>query len=204
MTARVNLLPGTIAESNAASRQRVFAGLVVLLVIVALAAATFFQRGVLNDAEDELAEAQAELAAAQQEVAELAIYVDLEQRLRETDDLLTSVLADEASLAAILQDVAMVTPPEGAFTSMEVTFDHTDTPSLNVGTFSANAEVLASHAPGVERFLLHLERPAGFRNPYPGGSTIDENDIAEFPVSVQLGPEYRTERYADGLPEELR
>ena len=202
MTARVNLLPGTVRESDAASRQRIYAGVIVLLVIVALVAATFLQRGVLNDAEDELADAEAELAAARQEVAELAIYEDLEQRLLATDDLFTSVLGGEASLAAILQDLALVTPSEGAFTSMQVTFDHDD--PLNVGIFSGNAEVESSHAPGVERFLLQLERAAGFRNVYPGGSTIDEDDIADFPVTVNLGPEYRTERYEDGLPEVLR
>ena len=202
MTARVNLLPGTVRESDAAARQRIYAGVIVLVVVAGLVGAYFWQQAVLQDAEDELAEAQAELAAAQAEVAELAIYEDLEERLAATDDLLTSVLADEASLAGILQDIAIVTPTEGAFTSMQVNFDHDD--PATVGTFSGNAEVLSSHAPGVERFLLQLDRAAGFRNVYPGGSSIDEDDIATFPVTVQLGREYRTERYTDGLPEVLR
>jgi Tfp pilus assembly protein PilN len=202
MTAKVNLLPGTVRESNAASRQRLLAGVIVFVIIAGLAAATFLQRGVLNDAEAELADARTELAAAQQEVAELAIYADLEERLAATDTLLSSVLADEASLAGILQDIALVTPTEGAFTSMQLSFDHAD--PANIGTFTGNAEVLASHAPGVERYLLNLDRAAGFRNVYPGGSAIDEDDIATFPVTVHLGPEYRTERYSDGLPEVLR
>ena len=202
MTARVNLLPGTVRESDAAARQRSYAGVIVLVVVAGLVGAYFWQQAVLQDAEDELAEAQAELAAAQAEVAELAIYEDLEERLAATDDLLTSVLATDTTLAGILQDIALVTPTEGAFTSIQVSFEH-DNPNA-VGTFSGSAEVLSSHAPGVERFLLHLERPAGFRNPYPGGSSIDEDDIATFPVTVQLGREYRTERYTDGLPEVLR
>ena len=202
MTARVNLLPGTVRESDAAARQRIYAGVVVLVVIVVLVGAYFWQQAVLQDAEDERADAQAELAAAQQEVAELIMYEDLADRLEETDALLASVMGDEASLAGILQDIALVTPAEGAFTSMTLSFDH-DEP-LNVGTFSGSAEVESSHAPGVERFLLQLERAAGFRNVFPGGSTIDEDDIADFPVTVNLGPEYRTERYEDGLPEVLR
>lgn len=202
MTARVNLLPGSVRERDAAGRQRIFAGVIVLIVILGLGVATFLQRGILNDAEEELADAEAELVAATAEVNELAMYIDLEERLARTDSLLSSVMADEATLAGILQDVALVTPTSGAFTSMQITFDHED-PML-VGTFAGTAEVLSSHAPGVERFLLQLERAAGFRNVYPGGSTIDENDIAEFPVTISLGPEYRTERYQDGLPEELR
>ena len=202
MTAKVNLLPRATRADADKTRQRGIAIGVVVLVIAALGLATFLQFGVLEDAEQDLADAQAELAAAQAEVAALAEFEDIEQRLAETNDLLTSVLGNEVTLAGILQDVALVTPTEGAFTSMGVTFQHDD-PST-VGTFTGSAEVLSSHAPGVERFLLQLERPAGFRNAFPGGSAIDEDDIATFPVTVQLGPEYRTGRYQDGLPEVLR
>ena len=202
MTAKVNLLPQATRADAGKSRQQGFAVGLVLLVIVALGLATFIQRGVLNDAEEDLAVAQSELAAAQAEVAELAAYADLEARLEETDTLLRTALAEEASLAGILQDLALVTPAEGALRSLAITLGEAE--GAGVGSFSAQAEVLESHAPGVERFLLQLERPAGFRNAFPGGSTIDENDIATFPVTVQLGPEYRTERYQDGLPEVLR
>ena len=201
MTARVNLLPGTVRERDAATKQRVYAGVIVLVVIAGLVGAYFWQQAVLQDAEDELADAQDELLAAQAEVAELSLYEDLEQRLADSDAVLGAALQDEATLAGILQDIALVTPTEGALRSLSVSF-LADEPE--VGSFSATAEVLDSHAPGVERFLLQLDRAAGFRNVYPGGSTIDEDDIAVFPVTVQLGPEYRTERYRDGLPEELR
>lgn len=202
MTAKVNLLPGTIRESNAASRQRSLAVGLVVLVIVALGVATFLQRGVLSEAEEELAVAESELAAARAEVARLAEFADLEQRLADTDALLIASMQDEATLAGLLQDVALVTPPNGAFTDLSVAFEPGD--NGVVGTMSGAAEVESSHAPGVERFLLQLERPAGFRNVFPGSSTIDEDDIAEFSLVVQLGPEYRTERYQDGLPEVAR
>ena len=201
MTARVNLLPGTVRERDAATKQRVYAGVVVLVVVAGLVGAYFWQQAVLQDAEDELAEAQAELAAAQAEVAELAIYEDLEQRLIEADSVLRAAMADEPSLAGVLQDVALVTPAEGALRSLSISLDPQE---VGVGSFTAQVEVLESHAPGTERFLLQLERAAGFRNVFPGASTIDENDIATFPVSVELGHEYRTERYSEGLPEVLR
>ena len=201
MTARVNLLPGTVRESDAAARQRVGAGLVVLVVIVALAAATFIQRGTLSDAEDELVDAESELAAAQAEVAELAEFDDLEGRLADADALLESAMGDDVTLAGILQDIALVVPNEGAFISLAVNIEPE---GAVIGSFSANAEALEQHAPGVERFLLQLERPAGFRGVFPGGSTIDEDDIATFSVVVQLGPEYLTNRYDDGLPEVAR
>ena len=202
MTARVNLLPGTVRERDAANRQRIVAVVVVLVVIAGLAGATLWQRAILNDAEDELAEAQAELAAAQQEVAELAEFEDLEQRLATTDDLLEGSMGRDVSLAGVLQDVAMVVPNDGALTSLAVSFDLDD--EVVIGTLNAGAEVLSAHAPGVERFLLQLERPAGFRNVFPGGSAVDEDDIATFTAVVQLGPEYLTHRYEDGLPEVAR
>ncbi len=202
MSARVNLLPRDGRERTGAGGGRVLALLLVLVVIAGLALATFWQRGVLQDAEDELADARAELSAAQAEVAALSEFEDLRQLLEETDNLLVGAMADEVTLAGLLQDIALVTPPQGAFTSMSINF--TEDGAGNVGTFSGNAEALASHAPGVERFLLQLERSAGFRNVYPGSSTIDEDDIATFSVTVQLGPEYRTDRYSDGLPEGIR
>ena len=201
MTARVNLLPGTVRESDAAARQRVFAGLVVLLIVVVLAAATLFQRGVLNDAEDELAEAEAELAAAQAEVAELSEFHDLEERLARADELIQTTMGQDATLAGVLQDVALVVPDDGAITSLSINFEPD---GVTIGSLNANAESLEAHAPGVERFLLHLERPAGFRGVYPGGSTLDDNDIASFSVVVQLGPEYLTRRYTEGIPEVAR
>ena len=201
MTARVNLLPGTVRESDAAARQRIYAGVIVLVVVAGLVGAYFWQQAVLQDAEDELAEAQAELAAAQAEVAELAIYEDLEERLADSDSLLSASMANEPTLAGVLQDVALVTPVEGALRTLSISFAPED---AGVGSFNATVEVLDSHAPGVERFLLQLERAAGFRNVFPGGSTIDDDDIATFPVTVQLGHEYRTERYSEGLPEVLR
>ena len=201
MTAKVNLLPQTSRADADKTRQRGIAGGLVLLVVVALGVAWFFQQGVLRDAEDELADARAELSAAQAEVAALAEFEDLERLIADTDSLLTATMDGEVTLAGLLQDVALVTPVEGAFTSMNVTFE---AEGGNIGTFTGNAEVESSHAPGVERFLLQLERPAGFRNAFPGGSTIDEDDIANFSVTVQLGPEYLTGRYSGGLPEVAR
>ena len=201
MTARVNLLPGTVRERDAATRQRVVAGAVVVVVIAALAVATLLQRGVLQDAEEELADAEAELADAQAEVAELALYEDLEQRTADADVILSAAMGDEATLAGLLQDIALVTPPEGALRTLSISFEPD---ASGVGSFNAQMEVLDSHAPGAERFLLQLERAVGFRNVFPGASILDENDIATFPVTVQLGHEYRTERYDDGLPEVLR
>ena len=202
MTAKVNLLPQATRADAGKSRQQGFAVGLVLLVIVALGLATFLQRGVLNDAEEELAVAQSELAAAQAEVARLAEFSDLEQLLSDTNDLLIASMQDEATLAGVLQDVALVTPNNGAFT--DLTVDFVTGEGGVVGTMSGAAEVESSHAPGVERFLLQLERPAGFRNVFPGASTIDEDDIAEFSLVVELGPEYRTERYQEGLPEVAR
>lgn len=202
MTARVNLLPQATRADAGKTRQRGIAVGLVLFVIVALGLAWFVQQGVLTTAEDELADAEAELAAAQAEVAALAEFRDLEARLTDTNAVLVGALGDETTLAGVLQDIALVVPSDGAITSLSVTFDPASPPFT--GAFTANAEVLSSHAPGVERFLLQLDRAAGFRNVFPGGSSIDEDDIADFTVSVQLGPEYRTERYADGLPEVAR
>jgi hypothetical protein len=72
-----------------------------------------------------------------------------------------------------------------------------------------NGKSLESHAPGVERFLISLDKVASFVDLHvsPPRSRATRRTPTTGPspsVDGQIGPEVLTGRYDDGLPEELR
>ncbi len=200
MTARVNLLPDTTRREGRQSSQRVLALLIVVVVLAGLALATFWQRGVLHDAEDEFADAQAELAAARAEVAELNLPAELEAREEQDQELISLALSDQVSLAGILQDIAMVIPTGSDIASLNVNFVE-DGDGRSVGVLAASGESVDDLAPGIERLILQFERAVGFRDVFVTSTSVDEEDVTSYSLELNLGPEHRTERYVEGLPE---
>jgi hypothetical protein len=94
-----------------------------------------------------------------------------------------------------------------------------------VGNFNMTGRTLTAHAPGVERVLISLDQVAGFGGLFLNSSTLEglegeevdpedldagldevdtEDRITSFSIDGQIGREARTNRYVDGLPEELR
>ncbi len=213
MTAKVNLLPQTTRDEGRQSTQRIVALGLIVLVIAGLGVAAWLQRGTLSDAEDDLQVAQAELAEAQAAVAALSMPADLEQRLDTDRQLITQALGEQVSVAGILQDVAMVIPPGSDIGTLSITLppaepvaegEEAPPPITNVGSLIATGESLENIAPGIERLMLQFERPAGFRDVFVTSAATDDEDITSYNLELQMGPEHRTERYVDGVPEVAR
>ena len=211
MSVRVNLLPSETAERQAASRQRlaVAGGFVLLLVL--LGGVYLFQVNRVSDARDELAAEQAEVEELEAEVAALAEFEELRQRRGEVQEAIRTTLAGEVGMAGILQDLAAVMPDDAQFDTLSVNIGEealdpaTGRPTL--GAFAANGQTLTSHAPGVERLLLSLDKISAFLDLHVGSSALtdeEDEDIATFNVEGRLGDEVLTGRYLEGLPEELR
>jgi hypothetical protein len=99
------------------------------------------------------------------------------------------------------------------------------TPAGPVGNLNIEGRTLTAHAPGVERVLIALDQVAGFDGLIVNTSELEgtedeelepeeieagldtadtEDRIVSFSVDGQVGPELRTERYVDGVPEVLR
>lgn len=209
MSVRVNLLPQTVAEKQAASRQR--GGLILggVALLAALGAVTFWQNGRIADAEDRRDDQQAVLTALRADEAQLAEFADLQGRVREADELIVAALGDEASFAGILQDVAAVMPSDGQLESLSIVLADVPTVGVDaaaVGTLTAVGKSLNAHAPGLERLLLEFDKVAAFHDLFFTSSVLEdpEQPYPTFSVEAQLGPEIRTERYAEGVPEGLR
>jgi Tfp pilus assembly protein PilN len=210
MSVRVNLLPRETYARQAAARQRGVAGLAGLLLLLLLAGAYWWQTSRVADARDELAAEEQRVTELEAEVAALAEFDELRDRQESSDETIRTTLDGEATFAGILQDLAAVMPGDSQLDSLTVSVggqsvdDTTRQPT--VGSFAATGQTLTSHAPGVERLLLSLDKVASFVDLFVNSSTLDdaEQDIASFSVEGQIGPEVLTGRYQDGLPEELR
>ena len=210
MSVRVNLLPRETHAKQAATRQRLLLAGAGVLLLVLLAGVHLFQLSRVDSARAELAEEEARAAELQDEVAALAEFDDLQERRRQAHETIAVTLGGEMGLAGILQDLAAVMPADAQLDSLNVslgTESHDATTGrATVGTFSATGKTLTSHAPGVERLVLALDKVAPFVDIFVNSSSLDEagEDVATYSVEGQIGPEVLTGRYRDGLPEELR
>jgi Tfp pilus assembly protein PilN len=207
MSVRVNLLPEATKQRDRAGQQRSIAALAGVVLLAGLGGVYLWQSSQVSQAEDQLLAEQARTSHLRGEQAELIAFEELADRRERSDEILISALGDEVSLAGVLQDVAAVMPADTQLETFAVNIPSPSDPETDaVGTLSLTGKTLASHAPGVERVLVSLDKVVSFREAYLNSSTLDEDDgrIATFSLDGQIGSEAETDRYADGLPEEWR
>lgn len=210
MSVRVNLLPRETFARQQARRQQALTGLAGLLLLVILGGVYWFQASRVSDARDELAAEEEVVSELEAEVAALEEFDDLRDRREETEEAIRATLAGEVTFAGILQDLAAVMPSDAQIDTMAISLSDVGTDETTgettIGSMNLTGKTLTSHAPGVERFLLSLNKVVSFVDLHVNSSSLDDADdsIASFSVEGQIGPEVLTGRYADGLPEDVR
>jgi Tfp pilus assembly protein PilN len=204
MSVRVNLLPEATRTKDRAGRQRLAAGAAALAVFLALGAVWWWADAQVSEAEDRLADEQQITAGLRAEEAELVAFRDLAASRERVDDVLVFALADEIAVAGVLQDLAAVLPPDVQLDTLALSLRPPSPERIDVvGTFNLTGQTVSSHAPGVERLLLSLDRVAGFRDLFLTSSVADparDDEVVAFTVDGGLSPLTRTDRYRDGLP----
>ena len=210
MSVRVNLLPEATKQRDRAAQQRSLAALAGVALLAGLGGVYLWQSSQVSQAEELLAIERLETSGLRGDAAELVAFEELADRREQADVTLTTSMASEVSLAGVFQDIAAVMPGDTQIDNVTINITGPpapDGPSANdYGSFNIVGRTLTSHAPGVERLLLSLEKIVSFRELYLNSSTLTEpdEDIAAFSLDGQIGPEAATDRYREGLPEELR
>ena len=207
MSVRVNLLPEATKQRDRASQQRSIAALAGVVLLAGLGGVYLWQSSQVSQAEDQLAAEQLHSSQLRGEQAELVAFQELADRRDRSTEVLQTTMGAEVSLAGILQDVALVMPPDTELETLGVTLTQPEiegTPT--VGTLSVTGRTLTAHAPGVERVLLALDKIVSLKEPYMNSSTLQDTDerVAVFSIDSLIGSEAATRRYVDGLPEERR
>jgi hypothetical protein len=216
---RVNLLPQSSRDRSRAARARTLAGAGALVLLAGLGGLYWLQDSRVSDREAALAAELATVAQLEGEVTQLGEFADLAQRLERAHGLLVATMGDEVSLAAVLQDVAAITPSTTWLESFGVALEDEPTTPLGaarptLGRITTSGVDASSHAPGLERFMLELDKVVAFDNVFFTDSTVvgDEQRVfiggdgaeSEFALELDLGVDARTNRYINGVPEELR
>jgi Tfp pilus assembly protein PilN len=215
---RVNLLPESTRQRDRAARHRGFMIAFFLGLLLVLGLAYWFQLSRVNDREAQLAAEENLVNELQAELAQLSEFQQLQARLELADGIVAAALADEVSFAGTMQDIAAVIPSSTWLETLSVNLE--DVPSVPlgaerpiIGRVTAAGLEANSHAPGLERLLLELDKILSFQNVFFTDSTLvgDERDFvggdgreSTFSVEFDLGSEARTQRYTDGVPEVLR
>jgi Tfp pilus assembly protein PilN len=207
MSVRVNLLPEATKQRGRANQQRLAAALAAGALLLALAGVWWWASNQVRQAEDRLAAEQAVSAGLRAEEAELIAFRDLANRLDEAEEVLVASLSDEVSLAGVLQDLAAVMPEDAQIDTLAINVQGVPDRTDVMGNLVITGRTLTSHAPGVERMLLSLEKITTFGDLFLNSSTLDqeqEDPVANFSLEGAVRAEARTDRYVDGLPGELR
>ena len=205
MSVRVNLLPEATKQRDRAAQQRSLAALAGVALLAGLGGVHLWSSSQLSAAEDVLAAEQARSSELRGEEAELVAFKELADVSERTGEVLRTSLAGEVSLAGLLQDVALVMPSDAQLEALTLTLGTNDELATEVGSFNLTGKTLASHAPGVERMLLSLDKAASLRGLYLNSSTLDDTDarVATFSLDGEIDAVAKTGRYVDGLPKEL-
>jgi Tfp pilus assembly protein PilN len=218
MSVRVNLLPQATKERARVSRQRVTVLGAFLALVGILGVAYWFQVSRVTERETVLAAEQARVEELQGEFADLNEFQQLQQRRDRADGILAAALSEEVSFAGVLQDLAAVTPSSTWLESLNLSL--LDEPSVPlgaersmIGRLTTSGIETQSHAPGLERLLLELDKVVSFGNVFFTNSTIvgderefvgGDGDESTFSLEMDLDLEARTGRYVEGVPEVLR
>ena len=204
MSVRVNLLPEATKQRSRAAQQRL--GLIGAMAALVIGVGTvhLVQVRALDSAEQELLAAEQVRAMLESERDDLGIYANLDARLLAAEQRINTAMASEVSMAGVLQDVALVTPPDTGLTALNIvmTPPNPDVPTRTVGSINIAGQTTTGHAPGVERLLLQFGKIAAFEEAYFNASTVDDDGVANFSVDIGVLPSAKTDRYADGLPQE--
>jgi Tfp pilus assembly protein PilN len=218
MSVRVNLLPEATKQRAHVARQRYAVLGAVLGLAAVLGAAYWVQLSRVSEREAILAAEQSRVDELQGDLAALAEFERLQQRRDQADGIVSVALSREVSLAGVLQDLAAVTPSSTWLESLSLNLQ--DEPSIPLGSdrtiigrFAASGLESQSHAPGLERLLLELDKVMSFDNVFFTNSTIvgderdfvgGEGDETTFSLEMDLDLTARTGRYDAGVPEVLR
>jgi Tfp pilus assembly protein PilN len=207
MSVRVNLLPEATKQRGRANQQRLLAAAAAGVVLLVLGGIWFWASSQVRQAEQQLASEQSLTATLRTEEAELIAFRDLADRRDVATEVLAASLSDEVSLAGVLQDLAAVMPEDAQIDTLAVNLQGVPERADVIGNLVITGRTLTSHAPGVERMLLALEKITTFGELFLNSSTLEEDQedpVANFSLEGAVRAEARTERYVSGLPGELR
>jgi Tfp pilus assembly protein PilN len=197
---RVNLLPPEIRERQLLRRRVGLVTAVGIVLLAGIGALYFLQQLRVNDLRQDLQVQEAENNRLRAEIAELQEFVQLQQELLATQQLIQTLLANEVRWSGVLRDISLVIPGQTWLTTLngQLTAGQEgapqpvapEGPSGLIGQISFNGFGLSHRA--VALWLTRLEDVEGFANPWISASQksqIGQQDVVQFTSTTDLSQE---------------
>jgi Tfp pilus assembly protein PilN len=206
---RVNLLPPEIRERQKIRQRTILIGIVGGAIILLIVAFYFLQTFNLARVNDDLAAQEQRNGQLQAQIGQLQQFGDLQQELKEKQELEASVFRNEVAWSGVLMDVSRVIPSEMVLDSLSSqlsigqegeeaaaapTTPGTAAPGELVGQLSFGGEALGIDT--VTGWLSRLGQVQGWANPYTTGITQTGARTRRytFTTTVDLTKDIFTER----------
>ncbi len=217
---KVNLLPPEIAERQRAKRITRLSLALVAVWIFVLGGVYMLKLSDVAAAAEALDKAQAEVVTLESELATLEPFRQLAEQLDTHNTLLASAMEKEISWARVLNDLSLAFPANASLTSLTASVlaeaeGEAATTTTVGGAPDFGAEVaelgftgysVERYAPGVESVLVDFAQARGFFHSHLAAANeaeIGETEVTDFNGSVELNRRAYTNRYVDGLPQEV-
>ncbi len=197
---RVNLLPPEIRERQRLRRRVGLVTAAGIILLAAIGGLYFLQQLRVNDLRRDLQAQEAENNRLRAEITQLQEFVQLQQELQATQQLIQTLLANEVRWSGVLRDVSLVIPGDTWLTTLngQITVAQEGVaqpvppagPSGLIGQISFNGFGLSHRA--VALWLSRLEDVQGFANPWISVSQktqIGEQDVVQFTSTTDLSQE---------------
>jgi cell division protein FtsB len=212
MSVRVNLLPQEVHTARAGRRATNVTILLVLLFVALLGGLYVLKLQEIQQAEEERDAVQAEVDRLEAEVASLEQFRQLADELEARNAILASAMAREVSYARLLNDMSLAFPANASLRTLQVTAqDPADAPGGvsfgdSVAIIAYNGYSVERYAPGVETVIIEFDKVDHLFATYLTAAQTEEvgdTEVTGFSGTVQVDDDAYTQRYADGLPEEV-
>lgn len=212
MIARVNLLPPEIETARRARRTARLSTVAVAAWIGVLGVGFMIKTDQVDAARDDRDAAQAQVDDLNREVAALDEYAKLAAALDARSAILTSAMTEEISWARVLNDLSLAFPADASLNDLNALLVAEEEPvpgevkpAAGVGDLTFTGYSVERFAPGVEGVLLRFDDAEGFNDTFLTTAQKAEKGttaVTDFTGTVRLDEDARTNRYANGLPEE--
>ncbi len=222
---RINLLPPEVAQRARRRRLGVAVGGLLVVYVLLLAALYVVKLGQVNQARAERDDAQAEVTRLESEVAALGPFRALDQQLDQRNAILAQAMAEEVSMAGLLNELALVFPSTSSLRSLGVALERgleeeappAADPSVPappppaptvpdettlIGNVTFEGYSVEEYAPGVRSVIVELRRVPAFVEPRVATAQAEEigdTEVTSYTGDADLNASFYTQRYVNGL-----
>lgn len=210
---KVNLLPPELAEKIRERRLIAASAAGVLVFVLVLGGLYSLETSALSRTKAERDAELAQIEVLESRLAELEPYRELAAQLDARNEVLAAAMATEISWATVFNNLSLTFPTDSSLVALTANAMPADPEpgeidfGQAIGDVSFEGYSVDRYAPGVEGMLVQFDKVDTFTNIYLSVASREDRGTTEvtgFEGNAMLNQGAYTNRYDEGLPEDLR